>query len=76
MDQTLARDKWVKVEAETPRCRGALTMMRNECKLPHGPVMAALARSIPADRETVFSHRLEFIKHHNGATVKSWEFED
>lgn len=73
MDQTLPRSKWLEKEAEAPRCRGALTMMKNKCQVPRDPKMAELVRLVPADRVSVFSNQIEFINYHNESSVKSWE---
>ena len=76
VEQTLARPAWEKAEMNAPRCRGALTMMRNQCKIPRDLKMAELVRTVEADRDAVFSHSIEFIAHHEAAKVKSWEFRD
>jgi hypothetical protein len=75
VDQTLPRAKWEKAEESTVRCRGALTLTRNSAKLPRDREMAILVKSVPADRDAVFSNSREFIQHHEAAKVKSWEFE-
>lgn len=75
VNQSLPKGEWQVAEANAPRCRGAMTMMRNMCKLPRHPATAALQRTVPADRDEVFSHPSEFVEFHNAARVKSWTFE-
>ncbi len=45
-------------------CAGALIFMRNQCKLPRDPELAAACKSVAADREAVFLNRAEFLSHH------------
>jgi hypothetical protein len=45
-------------------CRGALTMLRNECYLPRDAALAEVARAVETDRITVFANRNEFMQHH------------
>lgn len=71
-NQELKREDWVKAEAKAPRCFGAMTLMRNECKLPRDYEMMALAKTIPQNFKDFFSNRLEFISYHMAAKVKSW----
>ncbi len=59
-------------ESQAARCRGAITLMSNMCKLPHDPEMAALRKSVPADHKEVFSFPYQFTEYHNSAAVKSW----
>ncbi len=66
-------DKRFEQEVGTPRCRGAIIMMRNECKLPRDLAAARAVMDIPQDTETVFSNHLQFIDYHESAEVKSWE---
>lgn len=47
-------------------CAGSLIFMRNTCKSPRGTELANMVRQVTPDRETVFSHRQEFLEHHNG----------
>jgi hypothetical protein len=66
-------DKLFEQMVRSPRCRGAVIMMRNERKLPRDPAAAAAVKDIQEDTKTVFSNRLQFIDYHEGAEVKSWE---
>jgi hypothetical protein len=74
MDQNLKGRAWKKAEAEAPRCFGALTLMRNEVKIPRDPAAAKVVAKIPRDPVKFFSNRAEFIAHHRAARIKSWEF--
>lgn len=73
VDQTLTGATWTQSEASAPRCRGALTLIRNECKRPGNPELLALLTDVAQDNQTVFSHRLQFLDHHESSPVKSWE---
>lgn len=68
MRQELPREEWERLEREAPRCRGALTMMRNTCKLPRDPEMSALVKTVEPDRVNVFSQVAEFIQYHSPLT--------
>lgn len=61
-------------EKRAPRCRGALTFMRNIGKVPRNKEMRKLADSVKPDKKNCFATLGEFLKHHLNATVKSWEF--
>ncbi len=50
-------------------CAGALILSRNMGKLPRDPKFPRM----PSDKVLVFSNHLEFIAHHEGAIVRSWE---
>ena len=71
MDQSLDLPEWESVEQQTPRCRGAVTLMRNTCKLPRDPDMAALVRTVPADHANIFSSPKQFVEHHRSGTVRT-----
>ena len=75
VNQEQKKIDFLKAEAEAPRCRGALTLMRNVAKLPRNAKMMALVKTVPADRERVFSSSKEFVEFHNNAKVKSWTFD-
>lgn len=63
--------KWA--DKETGKlCAGALIFFANICKRSRDPARPAVA----ADRSLVFSSAAEFVAHHDGAIVKSWEFEE
>lgn len=51
--------------ADAALCRGALTMLRNSCKVPRDPDLAAAVRSVEPDRENVFANPNEFMLHHH-----------
>lgn len=57
-------------EKSAARCRGALVMMANSCKLPVSKELAALRRTVQVD-PAIFSHEQEFIAHHRSG-VQSW----
>ncbi len=50
-------------------CAGSLIMSANMGKLPRDPAFPRL----PPDDESVFANHLQFIAHHEGAEVRSWE---
>ena len=50
-------------------CAGSLIMAANMCKRPRDPEFPRL----PRDASAVFATHLEFIEHHDGADVRSWE---
>lgn len=54
--------------AETLReahlCKGYLTMLANQHKLPRDTEQAELVNITMPDRDNVFAHQLEFVKHH------------
>ncbi len=63
-------DKWT--DQKIGRiCAGSLVMAANMCKRPRDPAFPRL----PSDRETVFASPAEFIAHHEGAAVLSWEMD-
>jgi len=72
VNQELKREEWLEAESQAPRCRGALTMMNNQCKLPHDPMMAGLVSTVGKDKN-VFTWSQEFIDYHENAEVKSWK---
>ncbi len=45
---------------EEPQCAGMAIYRRNMCKIPKDKELLVL----PADRETIFSNPMEFLKHH------------
>lgn len=58
--------KWMAQGADTGHmCAGALIFLAN--KLQHHPF-----KKLPKDHELVFSNSLEFVRHHRGARVQSW----
>jgi hypothetical protein len=64
--------KWLRKwnNQETGRiCAGSLIMAANMCKKPRDPRFPKL----PRDTEAVFATHLEFLQHHNEASVKSWK---
>jgi hypothetical protein len=75
VDQYLPRRQWEQAEIKAPRCRGAITLMRNTCKSPRDPEMRDLTKTVPADRENVFSNSKEFVDHHLTSAIRSWEFD-
>lgn len=50
-------------------CAGSLIMAANMGKIPRDPAFPRL----PSDDDEVFGNHLEFIQHHEGAEVRSWE---
>lgn len=58
-------DEWKENLHKARRCRGSLIFLRNMCKLPHDSDLAAAVKETSADRSLVFSHRQEFLDHHN-----------
>lgn len=70
--QDQEEDSWAKAEAAAPRCRGALAMMSNMCKLPMNKEIAILRKSVPANPD-VFAHSAHFIAFHNASPFRSWE---
>jgi hypothetical protein len=61
--------RWVRgLDKGAKLCRGAITAARNRGKMPRfGP------RDATADHERVFSSFAEFIEHHRGSSVRSWQ---
>ncbi len=49
---------------EKPLCFGFLTMMKNGCKMPHDPELAARVKDMERDPE-FFAFPHEFKQHHN-----------
>lgn len=72
VDQDQEHFSWEKDEAAAPRCRGALAMMSNMCKVPINKEMAKLRKSVLANPE-VFAHSVHFIAFHNASSFKSWK---
>jgi hypothetical protein len=59
-------------KAQTARlCRGAMTMLRNEMKMPDDPDLKEAYMSVEPDKETVFSSRSEFIQYHHNPRLAS-----
>lgn len=57
-----------------PMCRGFVTFMRNTCKLPRDPEIAALVREVEPDRDTVFASLNEFLLHHHNESLQAGRF--
>lgn len=54
-------------------CAGALIAVLNEgCTIADSDLMKAVL-AVRTDKVNVFATREEFIAHHNGAKIKSWE---
>ena len=65
--------KWMAQGDDTGSiCAGSLIFMANKLQRPHDPAFPTMK----ADRETVFSNSIEFVRHHREAAVRSWDDED
>jgi len=51
-----------KAEEEAEYCYGALVFFSNTCKLSRDPERP----KAPADHDEVFSHKMQFLEHHEG----------
>lgn len=60
-----SRDDW-EVQVQTkPRCAGHAAYLRNRCKIPYEPSLAAFVRTVERDPD-VFSRPEQFLEHHGG----------
>jgi hypothetical protein len=55
---------------EGQRCTGSLIFLRNSCKIPRNPELAAAVAAVEVDRETIFAHRQQFVEYHDTAAAK------
>jgi hypothetical protein len=51
-------------------CAGALTFLKNTCKLPRDAVLREAMKEIPANHAEVFSFAPQFLEHHNSLKGK------
>lgn len=65
------KEKWIAQEAGNA-CAGALIMTANMCKRPRDKSFPRM----PADKVTVFTTPLEFVRFHREAPVHSWDDAD
>lgn len=72
----LACHRTVKVDMEdgptVAYCHGALQVLRNAKIMPRDPAIARAWKSVEPSSE-VFASLEEFVRHHEGAKIKSWE---
>lgn len=45
-------------------CAGSLIFLKNQCKMPHDPVLRERMDEVEKDTATVFNWNHEFLKHH------------
>lgn len=65
------RSDWVtKQYAKAALCVGALTFLKNTCKLPRDEVLRDAMKDIPANHQDVFSFAPQFLTHHNSLKRK------
>lgn len=60
------RADWEEQSATAPRCAGHAIYLRNRCKMPTEPGLAAFVRTVEPDRDNVFGNGVEFLTHHRG----------
>lgn len=59
------REDWETQVEHAPRCAGHAVYLRNRCKSPRDPELAAFVRSVLPSVE-VFSRADYFLEHHGG----------
>jgi hypothetical protein len=64
------REDWEAQAAQAPRCAGHAIYLRNRCKLPQEPGLAAFVAAVEPDREKVFSRPDAFVEHHGGDVTR------
>lgn len=59
------RPDWRVQAAQAPFCAGALTFLKNICKLPRDDALRVARENVQPDREAVFARPDEFLAHHS-----------